>query len=466
MHRFVAESELPLRARELAAWHETPGALERLLPPWLLARVTRPAAVREGERTGLALGVGPVSLRWVAEHRDVEPGAGFRDVQLQGPFSEYAHLHRFLERGDHGVLRDEIVYALPGGPLGDRLLANFARRSLIRSFRFRHLRTRHDIERHRAFESAPRRRIAVTGATGLIGRALTAFLQGAGHQVRRVTRRPVRPDDIGWDPMSGRLAEGALDGLDAVIHLAGENLLGPGWSEAKKRAIHESRVRSTRLLAERLKGRPGEPRALLMASAAGFYGDRGAERLDESAQSGRGFLAEVCRDWERAAEPAREAGVRVAVVRSGVVLSSRGGTLGLLRAPFEAGAGGRLGEGEQFMSWIALDDLIAIYELLLMREELSGVFNACAPEELTNLAFTSALARVLRRPALLPVPRAALRLALGELADEALLASQRMVPARLEQAGFRFLFPQVEDALRMELGRLRPQDSSIHLEAD
>jgi hypothetical protein len=469
VHRFVAESELAQRAHEVGAWHARPGALERLLPPWLAVRVIKPGELREGARTTLALGPESLGLRFESEHRDVEPGAGFRDVQVEGPFAEWAHLHRFLERGERTVLRDEIIYQLPGGRAGE-VFAAFARRALGRIFRFRHLRTRHDLERHHALAPAPPLRIALTGATGLIGSALRAYLRGAGHEVRRVTRRPQDPDDIGWDPRHDQLDEPALDGTDAVIHLAGENLFGLGWSEAKKRAILESRVRSTRLLAERLseRARRGSagPRTLLVASAVGYYGDRGGERLLESSAPGEGFLARVCRDWEAAADPAREAGVRVATVRTGVVLSARGGALRLMHAPFALGLGGRLGEGSQHMSWIALDDLLAIYELLLQRDELAGAFNAAAPEALTNLEFTRTLARVLRRPALAPVPRPALRALLGELADEMLLASQRMVPQRLEQGGFRFLFPEAELALRMELGRLRPSDCAVRLEAD
>jgi hypothetical protein len=466
VRRFIAESELAESAAELSAWHLRPGALQRLLPPWLPVRVKEPGAIRSGERLTLAIGPGPFALDWVAEHRDVEPGVGFRDVQLRGPFGAWSHLHRFVERGEGSLLRDEIVYALPGGALGDAVLGNVALRSLVRNFRFRHRRTRDDLERHRAQRGERPLRVAVTGATGLVGRALCAYLEGGGHEVRRITRNPRRTGDVRWDPAAKEIDSNALDGIDAVIHLAGESVFGLGWSDAKKRAIRESRVRSTKLLAERIAARASAPPALIVASASGFYGDRGSERLDESAESGDGFLAEVCRDWEAAADPARQAGARVASVRTGMVLSGRGAALATMRLPFEAGLGGPLGSGEQFMSWIALDDLLGIYELLLVREDLSGAFNATAPAPLTNLEFTRTLGAVLRRPTVVPAPAAALRAALGQLADELLLASQRLVPARLDQAGFRFGLPDLATALRLELGRLREEDAPVRIESD
>lgn len=463
---FRACSAVPVPPAALFAWHARPGALVRLLPPWQPVRVRTPGELRDGARAELEIGPGPVAIRWVAEHRDVEPGVRFRDAQVKGPFARWVHTHACLPDPNHpggSLLDDHVDYELPGGGAARAALGSTVRAELNRMFRFRHRRTRDDLIRHRN-ESASPMRVAITGATGLIGTALTAFLRGAGHEVRRITRRPAEPGDIAWRPAEGEIDADALRGLDAVVHLAGESPFALHWSDARKHAIRESRVAATRLLAETLAALPGAPRALLCASAIGYYGDRGGALLDETAASGDGFLAEVCRGWEAAADPARAAGLRVAHVRTGVVLAGRGGALGAMQIPFSLALGGPIGDGRQITSWIALDDVVAVYAFLLTRPDLSGAFNATAPKPVTNEAFTHALAQVLERPARLRVPRLVLRTLLGELADEMLLASARVAPVRLEQAGYGFTFPELEPALRMELGCLRREDVDVHIE--
>lgn len=296
-------------------------------------------------------------------------------------------------------------------------------------------------------------RIAVTGAGGLVGSALAASLEGAGHQVIRMVRRKAVPGgtEIEWDPAAGRIDAEALSGLDALVHLAGENIAAGRWNAVRKERIRSSRVRGTRLIAETLAGLDRPPRVLLNASAIGFYGDRGDEWLDEDASPGSGFLADTCVEWERATAPAADAGVRVVRLRIGVVLSSAGGALRRMLLLFRLGLGGRLGDGRQQMSWIALDDLVRVLEHALLDENLHGAVNGVAPEPVRNAEFTKILASVLRRPALLPVPAFALRTLLGEMGQELLLSSTRVRPTRLAQAGFRFLFPDLESALRFSL---------------
>ncbi|MDQ3948784.1 MAG: TIGR01777 family oxidoreductase [Gemmatimonadota bacterium] len=296
--------------------------------------------------------------------------------------------------------------------------------------------------------------IAITGATGFIGSALVHELTAAGHAVRRMVRREGqrRPGDALWDPAAGRLDPRALDGVDAVIHLAGEPI-AQRWTAAAKRRIRESRVRGTQLVATTIASLAQPPRVLVSGSAMGIYGDRGDEELDETSAPGRGFLAEVAIAWEVAAEPAARAGVRVVKLRTGLVLGPRGGALAKLLLPFRMGVGGRVGSGRQWVSWIGLDDAVGAIMHTVDTETLAGPVNLAAPSPVANAEFTKTLARVLRRPAIIPMPAFAMRLVFGEMGEATLLASQRMRPRRLLESGYRFRHPTLEAALRHELGR-------------
>ena len=255
-----------------------------------------------------------------------------------------------------------------------------------------------------------------------------------------------------WDPATNTIDRAELEGFDAVIHLAGEPILGR-WTAARKRRIKDSRVLGTRLLAEALATLSRRPSVLVCASAAGYYGDRGDEVLTEESSAGRGFLADVCQAWESAVDPARQAGIRVVSVRTGLVLARAGGLLKALLLPFQLGLGGPIGRGRSYWSWIALDDLIAVYRFAVAREGLSGPVNAAAPNPVTNAEFAQMLGTVLRRPAVLPVPPIALRLIFGrEAAQDAMLSGARIVPARLLEAGYKFQYPELEPALRHVLG--------------
>ena len=296
-------------------------------------------------------------------------------------------------------------------------------------------------------------RIAVTGSTGLIGTALVAALRDGGHRVIRLVRRtPASEDEIAWDPLAptGGLAPGALDGLDAVVHLAGANVAGRRWTAAYKEEIRASRVRGTRALAGALAAASAPPSVLLSGSAIGWYGDTGGREVDESSPAGSGFLPDVVREWEAAARQAEEAGIRVVTMRSGVVMSRRGGVLARMLPPFRLGLGARLGSGTQVMSWITLADYATIVSFLLARPEITGPVNLTTPHPVTNAEFTSALAAAVHRPGLLFLPEPALRLALGGVSSD-ILASARVMPRRLEAAGYRFRFPDLPAALAAEL---------------
>lgn len=292
--------------------------------------------------------------------------------------------------------------------------------------------------------------VVVSGSTGLVGQALCEELLKSGHTVRPLVRdtSSAPAGSIPWDPARGRLDGSALEGVDAVVHLAGENIAAGRWNAARKARIRDSRVAGTELLAERLAGLAQRPGVLMSASAIGFYGDQGDAVVTEDTPAGKGFLAEVCQAWEAAAAPAADAGIRVVHPRIGMVLSERGGALAKMLPPFRMGMGGPIGRGQMWMSWIHLADLVRALIHMIATPELTGAVNALAPNPVTNLDFTRALGAALRRPAVIPVPETALKFALGEMAEELVLSSLRAVPSRLEGSGFEFKFPEVEAALR------------------
>ena len=294
--------------------------------------------------------------------------------------------------------------------------------------------------------------VLVTGASGLIGSALVPALEAGGVRVSRLGRRAGRePGSLVWNPDAGSIPRAALEGLDAVVHLAGESIAAGRWTRARKARLLGSRVAGTRLLCEALAALERPPRVLVSASATGFYGDRGSEILNEESPPGSGFLAGLARAWEDSTAAAEARGIRVVRLRIAPVLAPQGGLLAPLKLPFRLGLGGPLGSGRQWMSWIALDDLIGAIRHVLAREDVRGAVNAAAPGAVTNREFTRALAHVLGRPAILGVPASLLRIALGQMADEALLASTRVEPRRLLGSGFAFRHPEVEPALRLVL---------------
>ena len=455
---FERNRPLPVPAAEAFAWHERPGALTRLAPPWEDVSVeSATGGLREGAEVVLKLKLGPAALRWHALHTAYEDrgpdGGMFRDVQTRGPFAFWEHTH-LVKPGPDGTsdLKDQIRYLPPGGALGKSLGRGFVKRRLEALFAYRQALTAADLAAHHRFRDRPRLKVLISGAGGLIGRHLAAFLTGGGHEVTALSRSPADERTIHWNPAGGEIEADRLPGFDAVIHLAGESIQGR-WTAAKKRKIHESRADGTRLLCGALADLPNPPKTLLSASAIGFYGDRGDDLLTEASAPGEGFLPEVCRAWEAAADPARGAGVRVVHPRIGVVLTPEGGALGAQLPIFKAGAGGPAGGGDQWVSWIGRDDVVGALHHALMTPDLSGPVNLTAPGTVTNEAFAGTLGEVLRRPALLPVPAFAVRLALGEMGEELLLAGARVKPAKLLKSGYTFRHAGLEPALRYLLGR-------------
>lgn len=439
---------------EVFAWFARPGAFLRLSPPWQPMRVISEAESLKDGRAVLAL---PGGLRWVAQHQadSYDPPRRFVDTLASDGLASlparlavsWRHTHDFEEL-DQG--RTRVI---------DRLETPVPAAALRPMFAYRHRQLADDLAAHRlaAEHGLSPATIAVTGSSGLVGSALTAFLRTGGHRVLQLVRGPARgADERSWRPddPDPRM----LDGVDAVIHLAGASIAGR-FTDEHRRAIRDSRIGPTRRLAE-LLGRRNEldgsrPTALISASAIGFYGyDRGDEILTDYSDRGDGFLADVVAEWEEASAPAAHAGGRVVLVRTGIVQSPRGGTLKLLRPLFSAGLGGRLGDGRQWLSWIGIDDLIDVYHRALWDTALSGPVNAVAPQPVRNSEYTHTLARVLHRPAVLPVPSLGPRILLGaQGARELACASQRVIPQKLTAAGHRFRHPQLDEALRHLLGK-------------
>jgi uncharacterized protein (TIGR01777 family) len=439
-------STLPAPADAVFAWHARPGAIETVLPPWEHIRVTQQGGgITDGGRLQLSVPVGPFRVRWVGRHRNTIPGRQFVDEQVSGPFRHWSWLHKMIPDGDsRSAAFDRVEWAPP--------LALLTRRPVRRRIE-RMLRYRHEILINEFAQGMPAQPLTVVvgGATGFIGAQLVHALRAAGHRVLRLVRHHPGPDDIVWQPARQELDPRRLDGVDAVINLAGASIAAR-WTTDRKRAIRESRTSSTALLARTIASLGRKPSVLVNVSAVGWYGDGGEELLSETSPAGAGFLADVCQAWEARADPARDAGIRVVHPRLGMVLSPAGGSLPLLMLPIKLGVGGRLGAGDQWMSWAALDDVLGALRFAIEHPTLDGPVNISGTP-VRNRDFVRTLASVLHRPAAVPVPAWLLRLVTGEMGREVVLASQRADSTRLRASGYRMRYGELEPALRHVLGR-------------
>lgn len=446
-------SAAPVSAEALHDWHARTGAFERLVPPWQTVEVTERTGSTLGDlRVTLRLGRPPFRVGLVAQHRDWVPGGRFTDEQVQGPFARWTHTHRFLPAGGGtSVLEDELDWSLPGWASPASPLV---RRVVERTFAFRHARTLSDLARHQGLRPLT---LVVAGASGLVGTALLPFLTAGGHTVRRLVRGSAAPvpgvQDHHWDPAAGTLDGAALDGADAVIALSGASI-AERWTPQSQALMVSSRLGTAGLLARALAARGASAPALVCASAVGFYGHRD-EEVDEDSPPGTLWVSSTCRAWEDACQPARQAGVRVVNARIGTVLHPGGGALQRLLPVFRLGLGGPVGSGRQPFPWIGLDDLLGVLVTCAANPALEGPVNAVSPEPATSASFARALGRALGRPAVLPLPATVVRLAFGQMGQELLLQGARVVPRRLEQAGFTFHQPGLEGALRAVTGGVR-----------
>ena len=456
---FALLSPLNHAASAVFDWHMRPGALERLIPPWEHIKIEkRTGTPADGGHIRFKLSRGPTELTWEVKHTNYEEGRLFSDEQTRGPFTRWLHTHRFEVVGEgRSTVEDHVSWELPMGMAGKLLGDSTVEHELERLFTFRHHRLESDLARIDRYGGPTPLRVGVTGSSGLIGQALCHTLTTGGHDVVRLVRkRSSTGPDVFWDPADEAIDAGRLEGLDAVVHLAGEPLLGLRWTHDKKRRIRESRVHGTEFLARALAGLRRPPRVLVCASAVGFYGDRGNAVLTEESKPGKGFLADLCQAWENASRPAARMGIRVVNLRIGLVLTPLGGALGTMLLPFKVGVGGRLGSGHQYVSWIDHDDLLSLIFHVIRTDSIRGAVNATSPLAVPNSTFTGTLGRVLRRPTLLPIPSLAVKALFGEMGKETLLASARAQPAVAEETGFEFRYPGLEESLLYQLGREVP----------
>ena len=462
MYNYNHETIVEADAESTFAWFEHEGSFRRLMPPWEVAEEVRAdESLEVGSQRVFRFPMGPIKMTWVAEHTGYEPPHFFADKMVKGPFWSWSHDHHLIEEGGVTKVVDEVTYQVPFGPLGnlaDRILGGrLVRRRLAQMFTARELRLQRDMAQHAKFSEVGRKRILVAGSSGMIGTQLVAFLDTGDHDVWRLVRRPVKDNakELRWDPSTGELDGSILEGFDAIIHLGGTGIGDKRWSKKRKKMIRDSRVDSTSLLSSAISKLSKKPEAFILASAIGWYGDRGDEELDEESGHGEGFLPSICEEWEAAAAPAGDSGVRTVFLRSGIVLSGTGGALGKMLLPFKMGAGGPMAGGKQWMSWISLDDEIYAIHHLLMNGGSKGVYNLTAPNPSRQKGFAKTLGRVLGRPAFAPLPGFVVRILFGEMGVKLTLESQKVLPNRLLEEGFEFLHPELEGALTDTLGAWR-----------
>ncbi len=453
-NQFVASSCYPCTAQELYEWHSRDGALERLIPHWERTTViAKEGGIEEGGKVVMKMHAGLFPFTWHAHHIENVPGVMFRDIQQRGPFKYWSHSHHFTDTDAGAVLEDRIDYQLPA----HKYLPGFVQRNmdktLRRIFAHRQEKLREDLLLHNRC-SRKSMSLLVTGASGILGKALIPLLTTGGHTVWKLVRRKADPfkNEIYWDPAQGEIDKESLPQLDGVIHLAGEYIGLGRWTEEKKRKIIESRMDGTHLLASTLASLPKPPEVLLSGSAVGFYGDCGDSVVHESRESGNDFISEVCRVWEEATKPAVDAGIRTLLMRIGVVLTPQGGALQRFINSSHLGCISRIGPGQQYISWLSIDDMVASILHSLASKDLSGPVNIAAPGPITNRDFMRVLAALLRRPIMPTIPVFVLKTIYGQMASEILLSGCRVSSKKLEDSGFRFRHSNLEEALRSMLG--------------
>ena len=453
---FEHETHVDNTIEEAFAWHERKGAFRRLMPPWELAEEVRADDnLEEGSQRIFRFPMGPIKMSWVAQHTAYNPPHSFEDVMLKGPFKSWHHIHKFENTPDGKVMiHDKVNYRLPMGFLGNIVAGRMIKKRLTRMFTAREIRLERDLQRHAEFKHLKRKKILVAGSSGLIGRQLVAFLDTGGHDVWRLVRRSAKPDskEISWSPDSGDLDAKQLEGFDTIIHLGGAGIGDKRWSKSRMKLIEESRTISTTLLSETIANLKKKPESFIVASAVGWYGERGDEILDENSTAGKGFLPETCARWEDSCQAAKAAGVRTVHLRTGIVLDATGGALGKMLLPAKLGGGGPIGRGKQYYSWISMDDQIYATHFLVMKEDCEGVYNLTAPNPVQQKKFAKVLGKVLRRPAFIPTPPLGIWVLFGKMGVALTTESTRVQPTRLLEAGYRFEHEQLEPALRDCLG--------------
>lgn len=457
-HLYSYESKISAPAADVFSYHERSSALQRLSPPWEPIRVLeKNGGIRVGDTVSIQMNMGPFKATWKAKHIEYEENRQFVDLQVKGPFKYWKHTHSFRSINPLETnLKDTVRLELPFGAYGHALGYSKVRKKLNQLFTYRHITTQNDLNDWMDLKSYPSGKVAITGGNGLIGSELAVYLQAQGHEVVILSRsgksRVFGVTGVRWDPDNKYIDARALTDVDSWIHLAGENLAQGRWTQKRIKALKESRVNSTRFLVSFLLGLKKPPKVFISASGVAYYPSSDLVMTEDS-QKGEGVLANICGEWEDASSSLIGSPIRRVVIRTGIVLSGKGGALAKLLPVFKAGLGGRIGSGNQFWSWIALDDLIRIYNFAVKHPECEGIVNAVSPTACTNRDFSKVLAITLSRPAILPVPEWGLKFILGRMADEALLASQKVDPSVMKAFDFKFNFPDLDLAFEHCLGK-------------
>ena len=467
MPKFAHQADHEASKKEIWNWYNSKGAFRRIMPEWEGIIPMNAGALENDDETVFKVSLGPIKQKWVAKHHSVIPGEQFADRMMRGPFGAWNHVHKFESVSDNvTTIYDDVEYKLPvhfltGWSAGITVLPR-----MRQMFRYRSTRVTNDIKQIQASSELPRQRVLVSGSTGMIGLQLCAFLETAGHEVHRLMRVETKlPPDVNssqvirWNDRTGEIIEGDMNGFDTVIHLAGAGIGDKRWSKKRKQFIRDSRVIPTENLSKVLSKLNEPPKSLLCGSAIGFYGNRGTEVLDESSSPGSDYLADVCGQWESASKDAKDSGIRVVYLRTGIVISPLGGALSKLLLPANLGAGGPVGGGKQMQSWVSLDDEVYAIHHLMMNQSSEGAYNLTAPNPVSQKQFAKVLGRVLRRPGFMPLPGFMIKIMFGEMGQKLVLEGQNALPNRLQESGFEFTYSDLESCLRNCLGKIKnPRD--------
>lgn len=457
---FSHEAIFNASVEEIWNWYDSPGAFRRIMPEWEGIDPIQAGKLVDGDETIFKVSLGPIKRTWLARHHSVKEGVGFSDRMIKGPFGAWNHQHTFESKGESTIVNDHVEYKLPLHFLTGWTAPFTVKPRMNQMFRYRTDIVMNDLKQIQKTSHLPRQRVLVSGSTGMIGLQLCAFLEAAGHEVHRLIRPSTKlPKDVSsenvvvWNDLSGEIIAGEFENFDSIIHLAGAGIGDKRWSAKRKKLIRDSRVIPTTNLSKIIANLKNPPKSFLCGSAVGYYGNRGTEVLDEKSKSGDDILASICREWEESTGVAKDAGIRVSFLRTGIVISPLGGALAKLLFPAKMGAGGPVGGGKQMQSWISLDDEIYAIHHLMMDESSEGPYNLSAPTPVNQKTFAKTLGKVLRRPAFAPLPGFMIKIMFGEMGQKLVLEGQDVRPNRLLESGFEFTFDDLESCLRNCLGK-------------
>ena len=454
--RFERKIRIEASVPDLFSWHEKPGAFERLIPPWDPIKIINREGGLEQGFVDMRVRIGPFWIKFLAQHSEYVKNSNFKDVQIDGPFPMWEHTHQFNEaKGGMSEMIDRIDCRIPLGLLGKIFFRGYVKNRVEQLLAYRHSTVHDDFKIANKYKGGPLN-IGITGSHGLIGTALIPFLTTCGHKVTRIVRKTPAENEIYWNPKTMEID--SLEGLDVIVHLAGENVgSGIRWSRKKKKEIYDSRVLGTGLLCRKIATMIRPVKTLVCASAIGYYGNRGDEFLDENSGPGRGFFTEVVKGWEKATEYASGAGIRTVNMRFGIVLSPKGGALNRMLLPVKFGLGSKIG-GEQWWSWVSIDDAIGSIYHAIMNKKITGGLNIASPFPIRQKEFSETLCEVMWRPNLIALPETIVRNVMGEMGEMLLLSSNKINSNRIIESGYEFRHEKLEDALRHLLGKRKNID--------